>query len=210
MKGNYNITCVLTYDKTVWGNFTMHRNDRIFKMVTAAMLCAIGIIIPMICPKISIEPASFTLASHVALFLAMFLSPKITLAVWFGTTLGFQLTGMPPVVVMRAASQIVFAMLGAVWLQKDPHLLQTKKGTALFALVTGVVHGFMEIIAVLPFYFSGSLSEANYQKGFLISVFLLVGVGTVVHSIVDFAIARVVYQPVSKMSQIKRISTIAQ
>ena len=75
----------------------MRQNDRIFKMVTAAMLCALGIIIPMVSPKITIEPASFTLASHVALFLAMFLSPKISVVVWFGTTLGFQLTGMPPV-----------------------------------------------------------------------------------------------------------------
>lgn len=188
----------------------MNQNNRVFKMVVAAMLCAVGIVIPMVCPKISIEPASFTLASHVALFLAMFLSPKITVAVWLGTTLGFQLTGFPPVVVMRAASQIVFALAGALWLKKNPQLLQTRQGAILFALLTGLVHGAMEIVAVLPFYVSNSLPAANYQKGFLISVFLLVGVGTMIHSIVDFAIAKVVYKPISQMTHIKKIAVVTQ
>lgn len=186
----------------------MRQNDRIFKMVTAAMLCALGIIIPMVSPKITIEPASFTLASHVALFLAMFLSPKISVVVWFGTTLGFQLTGMPPVVVMRAASQIVFVLVGALWLQKNPDLLKTKKGNITFGLVTGVMHAAMEVVAVIPFYISHSLPAANYQKGFLVSVFVLVGLGTLVHNLVDFAIAQVVYKPVCKMSHIKQIATV--
>ena len=55
----------------------MNQNNRVFKMVVAAMLCAVGIVIPMVCPKISIEPASFTLASHVALFWPCFYRPKL-------------------------------------------------------------------------------------------------------------------------------------
>ena len=83
----------------------MQRSQRTFKLVMAGLLCAIGILAPVISPvKIDLEPASFTLASHVALFIAMFLSPKIAAAVWLGTTLGFQLAGFPPVVVARAAS----------------------------------------------------------------------------------------------------------
>ncbi len=186
----------------------MRQNDRVFKMVAAAMLCALGIIIPMVSPKITVEPASFTLASHVALFLAMFLSPKISVVVWLGTTLGFQLTGLPLVVVMRAASQIVFVLFGAVWLQKNPELLKTKKGTLSFGIVTGILHGTMEVIAVLPFYFSGALPAANYQKGFLLSVLVLVGVGTLIHNLVDFTIAQVVYKPVCKMSHIRQIATV--
>lgn len=46
----------------------------------AALLIAMGILIPMISPlKIILEPASFTLASHVATMIAMFLSPALRL-----------------------------------------------------------------------------------------------------------------------------------
>lgn len=188
----------------------MRQNNRIFKLVLSAMLCAMGILIPFVCPKISIEPASFTLASHVPLFLAMFLSPKITVVVWLGTTLGFQLTGFPPVVVLRAASQIVFALLGAIWLQKQPLLLQNPFGKGLFATVTGLIHAIMEVLVVIPFYLSGSLSAANYQQGFFVSVFALVGVGTFIHSFVDFSIAQAVYQPLSKMSRIQQIMLLSK
>ena len=60
------------------------------EVIMAALLCAIGIMIPMISPiKIVLEPASFTLASHVAIFIAMFISTKVALLVTVGTTIGF-------------------------------------------------------------------------------------------------------------------------
>ena len=86
-------------------------------MCIAALLCAVGILVPMISPvKVTLEPMSFTLASHVALFLAMFVSPAVALAVSVGTTLGFLLAGFAPIVVLRAAVQVIFVVLGAVWL----------------------------------------------------------------------------------------------
>ena len=42
----------------------MKRDTKLQTMVVAALLCAIGIVIPMFAPKIVLEPASFTLASH--------------------------------------------------------------------------------------------------------------------------------------------------
>ncbi len=48
-----------------------------------------GVIIPMVMPKIMIPPASFTLASHVPLFIAMFFTPGVAVAVALGTTFGF-------------------------------------------------------------------------------------------------------------------------
>lgn len=189
----------------------MHRNNRIFKLVVAALLCAVGILVPMISPiKINIEPASFTLASHVAIFVAMFLSPKITLAVSVGTALGFQLAGFPPVVVARAGVHIVFAMLGAYWLAKHPDTLKKAGENLLFGLAVSTVHGVSEILAVLPFYLAGSLSAANYSKGFMVSVVLLVGLGTVVHSMVDYYIAQLVYKPVSRMREIEGISAVGR
>ena len=47
---------------------------RIQRMCVAALLCAIAILIPMISPvKIQLGPMSFTLGSHVAIFIAMFI-----------------------------------------------------------------------------------------------------------------------------------------
>ena len=45
-------------------------------MTMTALLTAIAILIPIIMPfKIVIPPASYTLGSHIAIFIAMFLSP---------------------------------------------------------------------------------------------------------------------------------------
>ena len=58
-------------------------------MVLAGVLCAVGIVVPMFMPRIVLGPMSFTLASHVAVFLGMFISPAVAVAVCIGTTLGF-------------------------------------------------------------------------------------------------------------------------
>ena len=58
-------------------------------LTIAALLIGMGIVIPMVMPKIVIGPASFTLASHVPLFVAMFFSPGMAIAVALGTTFGF-------------------------------------------------------------------------------------------------------------------------
>ena len=69
----------------------MRAKTNTFTLALTGMLIAIGIIIPTFSPiKVIIEPASFTLASHVAIFIAMFISPQqVAVAVSLGTTLGF-------------------------------------------------------------------------------------------------------------------------
>ena len=47
---------------------TMTKN-KLYHMVLAGILCAIGIVVPMFMPRIVLGPMSFTLASHVAVFL---------------------------------------------------------------------------------------------------------------------------------------------
>ncbi len=83
------------------------------------MLTAVGVIIPIFSPiKIILEPASFTLASHVAVFLSMFISPSVAVGVSIGTTLGFFLGGFPLVITLRAATHIIFAVSGSIILKK--------------------------------------------------------------------------------------------
>ena len=92
----------------------MKSKTNTFQLALAGMLIAIGIVIPMFSPiKIIIEPASFTLASHVPVFIAMFISPMMAAAVALGTTLGFLLGGFPLTVVLRALTHVIFATIGA-------------------------------------------------------------------------------------------------
>lgn len=172
---------------------------RIQKMCIAALLCAVSILIPMLSPvKIQLGPMSFTLASHVAIFMAMFISPAVAATVELGATLGFLLAGFPPVVVLRAASQIIFVLVGAVWLAKKPRLMSNMAGVALFGVVTGILHGICEALVVTYFWFSG----ASYEGTFLGVVIGLVGVGTLVHSLVDFALALLIWKPVSRLVRV--------
>lgn len=83
-----------------------------------ALLTALAIVIPMVMPaKIIIPPASYTLASHVPIFLAMFISPLMALIVILGSTFGFLVAGYPIVIVLRALSHLCFGLVGALYLK---------------------------------------------------------------------------------------------
>lgn len=167
-------------------------NTKIQKMCAAALLCAIGILIPMISPiKISLGAMSFTLASHVALFLAMFIAPSVAAVVCVGTTLGFFMAGFPLVVVARAASQVVFVMIGAIVLSKFASAF--KKPIMLVGLGVGlsVIHAVFEMLVVFAFTFLGVPLKGNVVE----FLFGLVGVGTFVHSLIDMGIALIIWKP---------------
>ncbi|MBB2184124.1 hypothetical protein H0486_14680 [Lachnospiraceae bacterium MD1] len=173
--------------------------NKIKSMTVAAMLCAVGIIIPMFSPlKILIEPASFTLASHVAVFIAMFISPAVAISVAAITGVGFFIAGFPMVVVWRALTHIIFATLGALMLKKNGNILLSFKSSIPFALLISLVHAIAEVFVSTIFYFGGTADTTTY----IVNVLLLVGVGTVVHSLFDFAIAVAVWKPLQHVISI--------
>lgn len=189
----------------------MFRNNKLYFMIVSALLCAIGIGIPIISPiKITLEPASFTLASHVPIFIAMFISPSTAIFVSVGSTIGFLLGGFPIVVVMRALTHVVFASLGALILKKYPKVLEKTKLSILYSFCISVLHGICEVLIVLPFYFNNSMSAGYYAKGFIISVILLVGVGTIIHSIIDFGISKVIWNYLIKAVKIPKYANVAK
>jgi niacin transporter len=49
------------------------------------------------------------------------------------------------------------------------------------------------------------MSQAYYAKGFIVSIVLLVGVGTLVHSLVDFAIASFIWKPLAKTTRVSQL-----
>jgi niacin transporter len=181
----------------------MNSKNSIQKMTIAAALSAIGIVIPMFAPKLILEPASYTLASHVPIFIAMFISPYVAISVALISALGFLLAGIYPIaVVLRALSHIVFVAIGSFMLKKNPRLLSSVKGSVLFGLLMAVIHSVSEVTVVTLFYWGDHMSSAYYDKGYLTSVILLVGAGTIVHSMIDFTIAGMVWKPLQRIINI--------
>ncbi len=167
----------------------MHKNN-VNALTLSSMLVAIGIIIPLFSPfKIILEPASFTLGSHIPIFIAMFISPMSAFLVVIGTTLGFFLGGFPIVVVMRAASHIIFALLGARLIKKYDLLNSSSLKIHLFSILIAFIHAISELLVVTAFYFIGNMNTLYYAQGFLQSVLLLVGLGSVIHSLIDFELS---------------------
>ena len=73
----------------------MNTHKKIYTLTLSAILIAVGTVIPLFMPKVIVGPMSFTLASHVAVMLALFISPSVAAAVALGTTLGFLIAGFP-------------------------------------------------------------------------------------------------------------------
>ncbi len=171
-------------------------------MVIAALLCAIGIVIPMFAPKIILEPASFTLASHVPIFIALFISPPVAVAVSIGTSFGFLFAGFPIVIVLRAFSHLFFALTGAFILKRKENMLASVGKSTMFGLLLALIHAVSEVTVVTLFYFGNNMPKNYYANGYFMSVILLVGVGTIVHSMIDFGIALFVWKPLSHVINI--------
>ena len=158
----------------------MKPKKRIQEMTFAALLTAIAILIPSIMPiKLIIPPASYTLGSHVPLFLAMFISPWVAAFV----------------IVFRAFSHIIFGCLGALYLKRFPQTIENHKSSLIFNFVLGIIHALGEVIACVIFY---SVTGEDFQKLFYI-LFVLVGFGTIVHSMIDYVIALTIFKSIRKI-----------
>ena len=143
------------------------RNNNIKKMIIAALLTAIAVIIPLQFGilKIYIPPFSATIAAHVPVFVAMIISPKIGLIVGLGSTLGFAMT-IGGVVALRASSHIIIGYVGGLLFQKYKNL----KKPILF---TAPLHGLLEALAIIPF----GLGTTE--------MLLITFIGTILHHFVD-------------------------
>jgi niacin transporter len=170
-----------------------------FNLTATALLIGVGIAIPIFMPKIYLEPMSFTLASHVAIFIAMMISPGMAIAVVCGTTVGFFLSGLPLVITLRAASHIVFAVTGSFIIWRKPQIINSARDAHLLSIGVGVIHAVAEMAVVSFYYFGGSYTGHS----FFTIVALLVGVGTLVHSMIDYELAWLIYQGLNRQPRLK-------
>lgn len=182
----------------------MNTHNKIYTMTLSAILIAVGTVIPLFMPKVIVGPMSFTLASHVAIMIAIFISPQVALSVSIGTTIGFLIAGFPFVVVLRALTHVIWAFVGAMYAKNHPETFASPFKTLGFNVSLAAIHAVAEMIIVIPFYFGPSIDAQT----FIYMVFGLVGIGTFVHSSVDFAISLVVWKVLAKNQSIANISNV--
>jgi len=135
----------------------------------------------------------------------MFISPAMAVSVALGTTLGFFLGGFPIIVVLRASTHVLFALAGAYYLHKISKKRLPTARLRLFSLCIAAIHALGELVVVSIFYFGGNISPAHLEQGFIMSVLLLVGLGTVIHSMIDFEISRIIILPLKNQKNLQGI-----
>lgn len=150
------------------------------ELVLGAMLAAMALMIPLYFgfARFVIPPAySATLASHVPIMVAIFISPLAAAVAALGSGLGF-LMALGPIIGARAFTHVIWAVLGA---------FLYRRGMAP-VWVLGVilpVHALAEAAVILPF--GISLREA----------LLITGIGTAIHHIADSLITLAVIMPLA-------------
>lgn len=173
-------------------------------LVFTALLIALGTIIPLFMPKIVIGPMSFTLASHVAVMMALFISPHVAVAVALGTTFGFFMAGFPFIVVLRALTHILWAFFGAWYVKNNSRIFEVPLKTLQFNFIIAFIHALGEMIVVIPFYYGNGMDI----QVFCYMIFGLVGLGTLIHSSIDFIITTVVMKTLTQNSTINKITQV--
>ncbi len=162
------------------------------KMVISSLLIAMSIIIPVIFPflRVHIPPFSATLASHVPMFIAMFLGPFEAAVVGIGSVVGFLFAIPDPIVAMRASSHIVVGYIGAKMIMK-------KMSYGKVVAFTAPIHGIFEGLVVLIF------------TGNIVLSIVVTGIGTIVHHVVDGLISLPIIRIIQKGLGIN-LSTIGE
>lgn len=166
-------------------------NKRPARLVAySSILVAFAILIPIMMPlKIIIGPASFTLASHLPLFLATFISVPIAILVSLGASVGFLMAGFPIIIVLRALSHLIFAVVAAIVIKKIPNLLDYPVKTMIFAVAINAIHGLAEFIVV----YALTASTAS-DPSYFWTMLGLIGAGSLVHGILDFYLAVLIWR----------------
>lgn len=164
----------------------MNRQQDVKNLAVAGLLTALGILIPLMMPiKLVIPPAfSYTLASHVPIFIAMFVSPWVAIMVTLGTALGFALNGLPIMIAARALSHLSFVIPGSLYIKK--HRLDTPVKKIMFNFIIALIHGLFEFGVV------ALISSKDLNFAIIMQFFLFLGIGTIIHSMVDFILALIV------------------
>ena len=80
-------------------------------------------------------------------------------------------------------------------MKKFPQTIENHKSPLLFNFVLGLIHALGEVLACVIFY---SVTGEDFQKLFYV-LFVLVGFGTIIHSMIDYVIALTIFKSIRKI-----------
>lgn len=172
----------------------MNKKMKTKDVVFAALLTALSLLITFSPLKLPVPPPfSVTLGSHVPTMLAVFINPYVAVLTVIGSCIGFWITTANPIIVMRAAMHIIFALVA--W-----HMIQ-KKGINIFLviIVTSILHAGAEgliVYGLTPLIFSDKAAAK-------LSLAWLAFIGTLFHHYLDCAIAAPILYALTKARLIR-------
>ncbi len=170
-------------------NLQTNAKTDVKSITVSALLTAIAILIPMYMPfKIVLEPVfSATFASHVPGILALFVGPAAVVGTAIGSALGFFAALGNPWVAARAFMHLFFGLAGYA-------LAKRRYNIFLIIGITALLHAACEMLVGLtsiPFITAPS-------SGFAWYILITIGLGTIIHHCIDFAIVLLIYKPLQK------------
>ncbi|ABW19227.1 hypothetical protein [Alkaliphilus oremlandii] len=154
------------------------------KLSLTALLTSLSIVIPFaVFFKVIIPPFSATLGAHVPMFIAMLLGPEVAIMVGLGSALGFFLN-LGPLIGARALMHVFVGLAGAKLI---------KKGLSFgkVSVITAPLHGLLEVLVILPFI------DFNAYN-----LFIITGVGTMLHHGADAFISYVLINVLQKSTSV--------
>ena len=162
----------------------------------AAVLTGLSIALPYFMPTIIIPPdMSVTLLSHTTVFIAMFINPVTAILTCLGTLLAFVIKVPYVAVWIRAASHMVFAVIGSFVMYKWKKGYRGVSFYALCGIVT-LIHMVAEILSAMlaiAVGAKGAPPEITFRY-----VVVVVGLVTVAHSLFDYTFAVLIYNTLSQ------------
>ncbi|GHV32081.1 hypothetical protein FACS1894167_14960 [Synergistales bacterium] len=89
-----------------------------------------------------------------------------------------------------------------------PNILSSFFKTQIFSFIIGIIHAWAEVTVVSFFYLNGGMAGTYYSA--VTTILLLVGLGSLVHSMVDFVIALAVLKPLMARESLRPLFVISK
>lgn len=160
------------------------------KIAVSALLVALSMVYIAFMFTFDLGIWSFTPFSHIFIMLGTFISPYVGIFTSIGTFFGFFFKGQNPFVLMRAGSHIIFVLALIIILKKVP--MNSLKNLIITAIVVALIHSLFEISAVyVTIWITGIQKATDY-------ILISCGIGTFLHSVVDFFAAYGVFKLLKK------------
>ena len=159
------------------------------KMTISAVLTALSLVYLYFMPTFDLGVWSFTLFSHIFLFIACFVSPYTALMTYIASLVSFILKTSNYLIWLRAASHLFWIIAVVLYIRFKG--IKSKKDIAITAIMSALIHTILEVLAVILGLSFGIQGNSGFYY-----LFLALGIGNIVHNTIDFIVALLVHQKV--------------